>query len=40
MIESPAGPVLVYDWRDGDLVGAALDRFKAPARRADVPTDG
>lgn len=29
VIESPAGPVLVYDWRDGDLLGTALDRFTA-----------
>ncbi|RZU01519.1 serine/threonine-protein kinase [Kribbella rubisoli] len=29
VIESPAGPVLVYDWRDGDLLGPARDRFKA-----------
>ncbi|MFI5692606.1 hypothetical protein ACIA58_12260 [Kribbella sp. NPDC051586] len=29
LIESPAGPVLVYEWRDGDLLGPALERFKA-----------
>ncbi|MFD3406940.1 hypothetical protein ACFWUU_40015 [Kribbella sp. NPDC058693] len=29
VIESPVGPVLVYDWRDGDLLGPALERFKA-----------
>ncbi|MEV4265503.1 hypothetical protein [Kribbella sp. NPDC049584] len=29
MIESPAGPVLVYEWRDGELLGASRDRFKA-----------
>ncbi|TCC29267.1 serine/threonine protein kinase [Kribbella sindirgiensis] len=31
VIESPAGPVLVYEWRDGDLLHepAARERFKA-----------
>jgi len=31
VIESPAGPVLVYDWRDGDLLHepAARERFRA-----------
>ena len=29
VIESPVGPVLVYDWRDGELLGASRDRFKA-----------
>jgi serine/threonine-protein kinase len=30
-IESPAGPLLVYDWRDGDLLHepAARERFRA-----------
>jgi serine/threonine-protein kinase len=29
LIESPEGPVLVYDWRDGDHVRSNLDRFRA-----------
>jgi hypothetical protein len=29
VIESPAGPLLVYDWRDGELLGTARERFKA-----------
>ncbi|TCC16991.1 serine/threonine protein kinase [Kribbella speibonae] len=31
VIESPAGPLLVYDWRDGDLLGDPVtrERFQA-----------
>jgi serine/threonine-protein kinase len=29
VIESPVGPLLVYDWRDGELLGTARERFKA-----------
>ncbi|MER7250158.1 hypothetical protein [Kribbella sp. NPDC000426] len=29
LVESPAGPLLVYDWRDGDLLGPALERFRS-----------
>ncbi|NIK60269.1 serine/threonine protein kinase [Kribbella shirazensis] len=31
VVESPAGPLLVYEWRDGDLLGepAARERFQA-----------
>ncbi|MFK4089706.1 hypothetical protein ACI2LF_36690 [Kribbella sp. NPDC020789] len=29
LIESPWGPVLVYDWRDGDHLYTNLDRFRA-----------
>lgn len=31
MIESPAGPVLVYEWVDGDLVGAPTAERDDPA---------
>ncbi|GAA1721425.1 protein kinase [Kribbella yunnanensis] len=29
LIESPWGPVLVYDWRDGEHLGTQLERFHA-----------
>lgn len=29
LIESPEGPVLVYDWREGEHVRSTLDRFRA-----------
>jgi serine/threonine-protein kinase len=29
LIESPEGPVLVYDWRDGEHLRSNLDRFRA-----------
>ena len=29
VIESPTGPMLVYDWVDGDLVRSSLDRIRS-----------
>ncbi|QNE22289.1 hypothetical protein F1D05_35805 [Kribbella qitaiheensis] len=43
MIESPGGPVLIFEWRDGDHLGTTHDRREDPAtafqRFRALPTD-
>jgi serine/threonine-protein kinase len=43
VIESPHGPVLVYDWADGELIGVDRDRRDDPAsafyRFRDLPAE-